>query len=356
MQNKLFIGFYVEKLYFMPHFEPIIEVVKNRSLEYTVIIPKGKKRDELNQRQETIEYCQKKQLNFYLEEECPALRFLVFANTPHSLSIDYEKSIIVFHGTWGGKNVYLDAKLNDVDIRFIEGPFYEELLGSLYPEQAEKLCISGYSKLDSYFKLTEADKVELLNRCHLDLEKKTILYAPTFYPSSILRLKKDFPETFKECNIIIKPHSNIFLRKQYRKALKHIQNWGKYPNVYISDFKETNLLPFMYASDLMISDISSAVYEFAGIGKPVVINMFLHYRFHHLIFPSKIENRLDRAHFDLWNVGSIANSYSEMVTACKENILYPEKAQQQREKYVNYVLGSVDGKSSERIINKLLAI
>lgn len=355
MYEKIFAGFYLEKLYFMPHFEPVIEELQKRGLSYRVIIPANLKRDEIDQHKESIEYCQTKNLDYCPVDECPSLNFMIFANSPCFLPVSYEKTAIIFHGTWGGKAVYLAPSLNNVDIRFIDGKFYEDILGEYYPEEKSRLCLTGYSKLDAYFKYTPEDRKKLLEACHLDVNKKTLLYAPTFYPSSTLKIKSDFPGVFKDYNIIIKPHANVFLRSRYRSALKHIRKWGKYDNVYVADFKDTNILPFMYASDVMLSDISSAVYEFAGLGKPVVVNMFLHYRWYHLLLKNKIEKRLDKAHFYLWEVGNVVNTYKEMVAACQENLHHPELYKEKREKWVKYVLGDVDGKVSVRIADKLQA-
>lgn len=166
-------------------------------------------------------------------------------------------------------------------------------------------------------------------------------------------MDKKFPEQLKEYNIILKPHSNIFLRKTYRKDLNILQEWAKYPNVYLAEFRETNILPFFYAADLLISDISSAVYEFASLRKPVIINMFLYYRFIARIFRKKITKRLDIQNFHLWEVGDTPKNYSEMLKFCKENIENPEKNKQKREELTRYVVGEVDGCASQRIVDKL---
>lgn len=354
MEEKVFAGFYLEKLYFIPHFEPVIQELRKRGLSYTVIIPSNLDRDEVDQRHEAVAYCRERNLVYCLREDCPAVEYLVFANGRRELGISYQKSVLIFHGTWGGKSVYLDPGLNEVDIRFIDGRFYEDILNEYFPEKKCELCVTGYSKLDAYFDFKEEDKTGLLKRCGLDPCKKTILYAPTFYPSSILKIGSDFPVVLKDYNIIVKPHSNIFLRSKYRHTLKHIRKWGKHENVFIAGFGETNILPFMYAADLMISDISSAVYEFAGLGKPVVVNMFLHYRWYHLLMKKKIGKRLDKAHFYLWNVGDVVDNYREMLDACRTNLMYPEKHQKYREELVKYVLGEVDGKVAVRIVDKLL--
>ena len=48
------IGFYLEKLYYSPQFEPVIKEIIKRNISYVVIIPKNRERDELNQRGESI--------------------------------------------------------------------------------------------------------------------------------------------------------------------------------------------------------------------------------------------------------------------------------------------------------------
>ena len=53
------IGFYLEKLYYSPQFEPVIKEIIKRNISYVVIIPKNRERDELNQRGESIKHCQK---------------------------------------------------------------------------------------------------------------------------------------------------------------------------------------------------------------------------------------------------------------------------------------------------------
>ncbi|GIQ98192.1 MAG: hypothetical protein CM15mP4_0290 [Candidatus Neomarinimicrobiota bacterium] len=43
------------------------------------------------------------------------------------------------------------------------------------------------------------------------LNKKNILFAPTFYPSSIEKFGIHFGELTKNFNVILKPHVDIFL-------------------------------------------------------------------------------------------------------------------------------------------------
>ena len=50
------IGFYFEKLYYIPHFEPVIKEIIKRGISYIIIIPRNRERDELNQREASIKY------------------------------------------------------------------------------------------------------------------------------------------------------------------------------------------------------------------------------------------------------------------------------------------------------------
>ena len=355
MENYI-IGFYLEKLYYIPHFEPVIKEIIKRDIAYVIIIPKNRGRDELNQREESIKYCQEKGFMYCLDEENRECHIMVFGNTPRHISTSFKKSALIMHGTWGGKTVNYAPDLNNVDLRFLDGKFMEDRLNELFPEKKSIYYISGYSKLDNYFLLTEEDRIKFLQSCNLDINKKTILYAPTFYPSSILKMGKKFPEDFAEYNIILKPHSHLFLRKRYRRDLHRLETWASYPNVYLAKFNETDILPFLNASDLMISDMSSAVFEFSGIGKPAIVNMFLRYRLHDRLFPHKARKRLDIENFYLWEVADTPKSKQNMVKKAREALAGINKNKAKREELVRYVMGVVDGKVSSKIVDKLLEL
>ncbi len=350
------IGFYLEKLYYSPQFEPVIKELIKREISYIVIIPKTLERDEVNQREESIKYCEQNNFNYCLEEEDCTCNVLIFGNTPHHIHTGFKKSALINHGLWGGKNVYMEPKMNNVDVRFLDGKFMEECLSELFPDKKDIFCALGYSKLDTYFSFTDTDREKFLIDRRLDINKKTILYAPTFYPSSILKMGKKFPEDLSEYNIILKPHSHLFLRKKYRKDLHRLMSWANCPNVYLANFDETNILPFFHASDLLISDISSAVYEFSGLGKPAIINMFLKYRLIDRLFPHRIHKRLDISKFYLWEVGDTPKNYEKMLQYARENLVNPNKNKAKREELTQYVVGTVDGKVSERVVNKLLEL
>ncbi len=350
------IGFYLEKLYYIPHFKSIIQELEKRGISYTLIIPPILKRDSVNQREKATLYCEQHHYPYIYEEEDCFCDILIFGNTPHPIHSSFHKSALIMHGTWGGKKVYMNPAFNNTDIRFLDGEFMYNWLIQHFPDKKDIYYVSGYSKLDNYFKLTQEDRIQFLKERNLDPNKKTILYAPTFYPTSIRKIDKNFPLDFAEYNIIIKAHSHTFLRKKYTKDLQRIQLWDKYPNTYVANFQETDIIPFLHASDILISDISSTVFEFAGIGKPVIINQFLKYRLIDILCPWHLSKRLDTQHFNLWEVGDQARNYQEMRQFTHENLQHPDKNKKQREQLVKHVLGIVDGQVATRIVDKLMQL
>ena len=79
------IGFYLEKLYYSPQFEPVIKEIIKRNISYVVIIPKNRERDELNQRGESIKHCQEEGFTYCFEEDDCECNIMIFGNTPRPI-------------------------------------------------------------------------------------------------------------------------------------------------------------------------------------------------------------------------------------------------------------------------------
>ena len=69
--------------------------------------------------------------------------------------------------------------------------------------------------------------------------------------------------------------------KKYQKQRNLLQHWDTYDNVYLAKVDDYSLLPFLKSADLMISDASSAIIEFAALNKPVIWCTFLQLRWNY---------------------------------------------------------------------------
>jgi len=353
-RESYFALFYLENNYFLPHFISVMDELRVNELSFAIVIPEEKARNLEEQNKTTIQYCIEHDITFLsLPQEGLVCEFLLFGNAIQSTNITFRKTVSIFHGCWGGKNVYLRDELTGFDIRFVETEFIRENILRAHPEKKDNTVVVGYTKLDSMLQKDEDKINESRLKYNLDPKKKTILYAPTFYPSSIAKIPENLPEILSDYNIIIKPHFYIYMRKKYANELQLIQKWDQHNNVYFADLSENSLIPFMQVADILVSDFSAAIYEFAAMNKPVVINRFVKSRWYYKLMPNKLNKRLDIVNFDLWNVGDNAYNYKQMVNLLKENLENSNKDINQRQELVKKVVGVVDGKVAYRIVKHL---
>lgn len=285
----------------------------------------------------------------YLEERP---NWIVFGNQFSDL-VDiqkYSKTALVGHGI-GPKSCYYTVSDTPTDVRFVEGPYREKRLKDMYPDQT--FIDTGYAKLDPVVNGELSDV--RLSDYGLDDSKRTILYAPTFYPSSIECFKSSFPLDFSEYNIILKPHYFSLSIPKYRKQKNLLEGWSKYNNVYLAPIEESNILPFMVISDVLISEASSTLFEFAALGKPVVWCDFLKLRWGYRgILKFRFKKRMDQDLYRYSDIAAHAKSYRELKSVVDTQIMFPEQYEVQRSRYTLSLAGIVDGKASNRIVQYLI--
>jgi len=262
-------------------------------------------------------------------------------------------TVFLEHGI-GAKSTSFFSSIEYFDVYIAEGIQKYNRVKNLYPQHEEKLALVGFSKFDEIVNFTEAQKEELFKKYGLDREKKTILYAPTFFPSSIEKMTDNFPNEFKECNIWIKPHYLTYERKRYKNQLKKFNIWEQYENCTILPLSEYNLVPFLATSDVMISDESSAMFEFASLNKPVVSNQYFKLRWSYYLMPWKLTKRIDQSKAKYRTILDTANSYEETLKYTKEALENPAKLENKRLKFAKDICGKIDGKVSERIYETIV--
>ncbi|MCI0500695.1 MAG: CDP-glycerol glycerophosphotransferase family protein [Epsilonproteobacteria bacterium] len=338
--------FYVAYPYYFPHFLPISKELEKQNFRVKYVLSD-------TQNSEVMEKIAKDEgLDFVFGEEnlyTIDTKVIVFANVFEKSEELKAKTIFLCHGT-GTKQCGFETALQINDIVIVEGEYRYNQFSKLYPKFAHKLKKVGYSKLDSVVNISGNDKETLFRKYNLDSTKKTILYAPTFFPSSIEKMSDSFPADFSECNIIVKPHYISLERSRYKNQQKKFAKWAKYPNCQIMPVNEYNLVPFLSIADVMISDESAAIFEFASLNKPVIINRFLKLRWTYYLNPKKLLKRRDKDVDGYRSIGENPKSYKEMVVAVKEELQNPSKYEEERLQKAVDICGIIDGKVSSRIV------
>lgn len=286
---------------------------------------------------------------FYLSQKA---QWVVFANAfPHLDKVhSVSKSVQLGHGI-GPKASYYTKSDTPTTVRFVEGAYRTARFNEMYPN--DTFVDVGFSKLDP---IINGDSAGFdLAAIGLDPSKPTIAYAPTFYPSSIECFPNNWPEEFASYNILIKPHYFSVSKEKYQKQRKLLNHWATFDNVYLAKVEDYSLVPFLATADVLISDASSALFEFAALNKPVIWCDFLKLRWSYrgpLAF--RFKKRMDQDYGEYADIAVHAKKYSQVKKLVDSHYQHPELLEKVRLAFSEKLAGKLDGKASERIVNYLV--
>lgn len=139
-----------------------------------------------------------------------------------------------------------------------------------------KIIEEGYPRIDLTL---NTDSLEFKKDLHsfgvdLSLDKKTIVYAPTWKGTSVGKVKNNLTQITSDLNYLHERFSqeyNILLKLHpflYHQASQSAELQGR----LIPDFIDTNML--LSATDLLITDYSSIFFDFLITNKPVLFYMW----------------------------------------------------------------------------------
>jgi len=337
--------FFVAYPYYFPHFLPIHNYFLTQG-KTTLFILSDIQNNELME-----QIAQEEELNYLFGEQHltqTEADVFFFANTIPSTKNIKGKTVFLDHGV-GTKYCDYKSACELFDYVLIEGSYRKKMLEDELPQYQDKIKCIGFSKLDPIVDQNKDNKAQQLISYQLNPSRPTILYAPTFFPSSIEKMSRDFPKDFEGCNVIIKPHYLSLERKTYLKQQKMFQHWSSFDNCYVAKVDEYNLTKFIDLADIMISDESSAIFECVALDKPIVINRFLKLRWTYYVNPKKLLKRLDQGIEIYRRVGYNPTSYEAMKVDVNTALKNPTEHKQLRSEVTESICGIVDGKVSQRI-------
>ncbi len=351
-------------LYYLPQFIPVFRELQRRpdagvdvlfllyseidGPEITDVLAGAAKNEQLPRRWVTTV---EQGLAFYRETK-PT--WIVFGNEYKYLDdLPREsRSAMVNHGA-GIKSAGHSVNACRFSVRFAEGPYQLQQLQKSYP--AGNYVDVGFAKLDPLFRGEPVAGGPTLASLGLDPAKKTLLYAPTFYPSSLELFPNDWPRQFAAYNLIVKPHFFTYTKARYRAQRHKLAVWETAPNVRVARVADYSLLPFFAIADLLISDASTALFEFAALNKPVVWCDFLKLRWTYRgVFAYRFKQRMDQDILRYADIAAHAPSYAQLQSIVAAQLANPAAHEPQRLAYAKQLLGRFDGHVSQRIVDYLL--
>ena len=215
----------------------------------------------------------------------------------------------------------------------------------------DRLWATGHLQTDALFK-REARPVPI----PLPPGRRTVPYAPTYEPmmSSAPMLGNRLAELIRgkrdDMTIVIRPHP---LACEHQKAW--MAAWRQLalsePHIVLAGEAGANLVPYLQAADVLVSDCSSAAFMYLAVDRPIIlITNPEHARDRTNYDPAGIEWRLRGIGEEILDVGLLAQAVDRAIAD-------PGMGAEQRARYRSMVFGDLtDGRAAERIAEKVSAL
>ena len=111
----------------------------------------------------------------------------------------------------------------------------------------------------------------------------------------------------------------------------------------------------MATADVMATDTSSAIFEFASLDKPVIVCDFVRLRWGYRgPFRFRLRKRLDASTEQYQDIATHATRFKDLKSIVDEQMQQPEKLRARRLEYAEQIMGQRDGKVALRIVDFLL--
>jgi CDP-glycerol glycerophosphotransferase (TagB/SpsB family) len=208
---------------------------------------------------------------------------------------------------------------------------------------------TGYPQLDPLFRRARPPVLSL------DPARPTVLYAPTWnlgLTSAVMigdRLVELLRAEAPDINIIIKPHPVI---GDWRSAW--MARWARmattHRGVHLVADTHADVTPYLLASDVLVSDASSVIFEFLALDRPIVLvtNPL------HTADPAWLSDDIVWQWRDL---GHEIHDPGELPAAVALALRDPAARRERRQAYANLLFGRfTDGRNAERVAVKILEV
>ena len=351
--------FEIHHLYYWPNFQPILEeLVSRKNYIIHVSTPHRNSKDQENilkalcskvTVQVIIADTEKDRIKKLIENRYDVI---IVGNVGQVNQIANQKSIVVmvYHGI-GLKQSYYNDIDNRVDIRAVEssGRFNE-----LANQGHRNLELTGFTKLDRLQTITDNEVNEYLKYLDLDPNKKTILYAPSFYPTSIEKIAPFIPLISQDFNVVIKLHGFSWEQKRFHyqsELFVELENNNK--NIKLVPNDKVDIVPLYKMAEALITDISSTMFEYLPLNRPIIQAECYTLRLKHKIFRSRFIKKLDiKRQQEVDFVYKVLNP-EDILSRLYFALDNPDEMSKNRKKACENFLYKVDGKASERLVNAI---
>ena len=185
----------------------------------------------------------------------------------HKIILPEAIAVMVYHGIGLKQSYYTDID-DRINIRAVESL---DRINELKGHGHKNLVLTGFTKLDRLHNIANESTKIIEQDLELNSNKKTVLYAPSFYPTSIEKISPYLSDLSQDHNIIIKLHTFSWEQKKY-----HYQNLlctelsRDNKDIYLLPNEAFDIIPYYLIADILITDISSTMFEYLPLNRPII--------------------------------------------------------------------------------------
>lgn len=239
---------------------------------------------------------------------------------------------------------------------FVEGKYRIAKFRKYGLDTVHTIIDVGLPKLDPLFQ-GHYSRNSLLARYGLDPSRKTVVYAPSYKPTSIFVIGDAFVSLLDTYNVIVKLHPYSWNGKYAPHSQHRLfeRLAARHPALTLAPPSDHNMLPYLAAADTLVSEGSSVINEFLALGRCGVIVDLPDERLRHHDGQPLLEERTAE-----WLCDSFVHIRSgEQLRAAVETALNPGTARRKHiERDRAYLYTYTDGASARRVkdtIERLLS-
>ncbi|WP_372367535.1 CDP-glycerol glycerophosphotransferase family protein [Candidatus Uabimicrobium sp. HlEnr_7] len=256
------------------------------------------------------------------------------------------KTVQIFHGV-SFKNFAVREKALRFDLLCLPGNYHASRYRKrgLIRKDGANCLLTGFPKMDAFFD-GSLDEEDILRKANVNPDKPTILYAPTGGKHNSLEtmgeevIEKLSMET--SWNLLIKPHDHP------KNKINWFSRLARFENERVQLLRDTNVIPYLYAADLLISDASSVTVEYTLMDRPIVF----------LDVPKLFEKVIKRGgdlDLDTYGrkIGTTVYDPNDIVQVVRNSFSHPREHSELRQKMAKDVFFTPGG-ATERVANVIL--
>ena len=252
--------------------------------------------------------------------------------------------IIVAPAFLSSQNRFRQA-FDGADVACAPGDTMAEAWATLGLMDADRIRAIGHIPLDPLFR---GDQIAVPKA--LQSAGSTVLYAPGHRPklSSAMMLGDDPVHTLRgtrdDVTLVIKPHPETFRRRP-----QWIEKWARaaasHDRVVLVDDPDADVLPYLRAADVLVSDVSSVMFDFVAVDRPILLLRNPEYTADEAGYDAQgIEWRWREAGREILNPDDLARAVDLALKT-------PDAGTEVRERVRNALFGwTADGRAAERMV------